>query len=594
MTINTDKLRSPQIIFFIYTLAAFLLIMIFRFIFPGSESPLPIYARNWRLVQGALEFFYLFPALALSALIIPFGLGTFEENYHRFSDVFFKRILNSVTTAIIAAVLYAIIFFLAFPVVKNSEENYRFSGDLYKQAKKHALESIEAGEWKEAAQFVAICDRIWFKNEDLEKIKDKIAINIEEDNFEESDERAHARSALAKNKREASGAYQKEFALSEDQNPVDATQAIEMSVKAFNEKRYFDSHWLANLGVRLSPAGSVQQTNAARQASDAWNMIASQAPTRREEKLAELYNMKLSGYNAMNSDEWIEAYYIFQELLALTPDDPDAAKFLAVSERGANSVAFFIDEMNLSLGEIINGALFSLPVENRGRAVLRFSTLTISSDIAYGMGFEYMKFDALNNLQASVMSRYAKIMPFLLNDKPQILILTHALDRDSEERGAKAEWLAGAETPGGIIVDINYEDFLLITNVRRGLPNLQILDLYSASKKLDSSGYISQIFHAEIINRIGSALFFLPMAVIVIIIAWRYRAKKKPRYFFFLLLPILPIIFHGFVFLYRSVFNTIGIWLVISFGFFPALIAFIVILALSLLISLITLSAQHG
>jgi hypothetical protein len=84
------------------------------------------------------------------------------------------------------------------------------------------------------------------------------------------------------------------------------------------------------------------------------------------------------------------------------------------------------------------------------------------------------------------------------------------------------------------------------------------------------------------------------MAIFTLIIAWRFRAKTKPRYIFIILLPALPIVFNGLVFMYRSVFNTLGIWLIISIGFVPALVVFIVALAVLLFISMITLAAQKS
>jgi len=588
--INSDTFRKPQIIFLIYTLAGSLLIIIFRLIFPGAEAPLLIFSSDWRFLQGLLDVFNLFPALALSALVIPFGLAGYEEQYQSFSDVFFKRIAPSVIVAIIAAVVYAIIFFFAFPTAKDKEENYRFTGELYQLAKKNAHDRAQAQEWYEASQFLDICDVIWLNKNDkeLEKLRDLIIINLEEDHFEELDEKQQARSALAENKRDTEivGLYEKE-------TPVDATEAITMSGKAFEDKRYFDAHWLANLGARLAPNGSVQEANASRMASDAWNMIMTQAPTRREEMLFKLHNIKLAGYMAMNSDKWIEAYYIFKDLIIQTPDDPDVVNFLAVSELNAIKTAFFIDEMNYSLGQILNGALFSLPHGN-GRSVIRLSTITTSADVAYGMGFEYMRFNENNNPQESVISSYAKFIPFLKNGKPQVLVLTHALDREHEEKGTKGEWLTGRETAEGILLDVSYEDFLLISHVRRGLSILQIDELFNVSRKLTSTGYVPQIFQAEILNRLGAVLFFLPMAIFIIVIAWRYRALAKPRYIFIIMLPVLPLVFNTFVFLYRSVFNTLGIWLVISLGFFPAIIAYVVALGVLLFISLISLSAQHG
>ena len=590
--INTGKTSTPQFIFIVYILAASILIMIFRFIFPGSEAPLLIYSMNWRLIQGLMEVFNLFPALAFSALVIPFGLAVFEEQYENFSEVLFKRLSASVITAIAAAIIYSLIFFLAFPIVKNHETNLRFSGALYNLAKTNAQESRDAGEWFEASQFLAICSRIWFNSPELAALRDEVAINLEVRISEERDGLFHTQTSPARDRHDF------DFSpFSGEPQEVNAAEAIAMSRTAFDEERYYHAHWLANLGGRLAGRGSAEAANAARLASESWNMIASLAPNRAEIRLSELYNLKLSGYRAMESEEWVSAYYIFRELLTFTPDDPDVRNFLAVSEQAAKEIAFFTDELELSVGEILNGAVFSLPDRSGnsdGRAVLRFSNLTLSADIAYGFGFEYMKFDVNDNPQASVTSRYAKLLPFMLNEKPQILILTHALDRHNQDNSFPGEWLIGSPAPGGILLDVSFEDFLLISRVRRGLSSLQTGELFTAASKLEKAGYIHQIFQAEILNRLGSALFFLPVAIFVITIAWRYRAKQRPRYLFFLLLPVLPIVFNGFVFLYRSVFNALGIWLVLSIGFALALTVYIVMLAVSLFISLIVLSAQHS
>jgi len=586
MTINFEKLRTPQWIFILYMAVSCLLIMIFRFIIPGSDPPLLIFYRDWRLICGVLELFNLFPALAFSALVVPFGLASYDEDYSGFSQVF-KRLITSAIIAICCAVVYGVIFFLALPMVKNYEENLRFKGELYRLAKEQAQQRSRAGDWQEAFQFLGICDQVWPESPELANLRIEIDVNLNERRSVESAERYSARTALARDWRGADITP-----LSGEQQPLDATQAIAMSENAFKEKRYFDAHWLAILGGRLAPTGSPDAANAARLASEAWNMIASQAPSSREENRYSLYELKLSGYQAMNSSDWIQAFYIFQELTTLTPDDPDAKNFLAASERGARENAFFIDEMELSLGEILTGAVFSLP-HGYGRSVLRFTNLSTSRDFAFGMNFEYMELDAYSRPVASVKSEYAKLLPVIINEKQQIKVLTHAISRYDRDHSWEGEWLLGERSPAGVILDISFEDFLLLSNVRRGLPNLQIDELFTASTRLGSAGYIPQIFEAEVLNRIGSAVFFLPMAIFVIIIGWRYRAKTKPRYLFILLLPVLPVVFHGFVFMYRTILNNLGIWLVISFGFSTALTIFVAALAFFLFISMIILAAQH-
>jgi hypothetical protein len=588
MMINTDKFRSPQFIFFIYTLAAVAVIMIYKFILPGEPTPLIIYSRNWRLIQGVIEVFNLYPAIVFSGLVIPFGIAMLEENFKSFSDIFFKRFFSSIVTVIVMSIIYGIIFFVVYPMSVTYKENMRYSGEIYKIAKKNAMDYRDIGEWFDASQMLNICDQIWYKSPELKELRDAIAINLQEDLSIKGKEKALARAALTADYRNLDITP-----LYANQNPLDAAQAITMSETAFKEKRYYDSHWLANLGTRLAVRGSVEAANASRLASEAWNMITTLAPTAKEMRLYELYNLKVSGYQAMEAGEWILAFYIFQELLTYTPDDPDTKNFLAVSEKKSKETAFFIDEMELSVGDILHGAIFSLP-SGDGRAVLRFTNLTTSEDVAYGLGFEYMEFDANMIPRASVRSRYAKLTPFTLNGKPQVLILTHALDRLHKDNFFKSEWLLGNSVTSGIFLDTSFEDLVLITEVRRGLNNLRINELFAASKKLEEEGYINQIFQAEILNRLGSVMYFLPMSIFVIVIAWRYRAKERPRYLFVLLLPILPVVFNGLTFLYRSVINTLGIWLILNFGFTTALVIFIASVAVTLFVSLVSLSAQHS
>jgi len=587
MTFN-EKIHSPLWIFIIYVIVSGALIMIFRFVFPGSPAPVLIYSRDWRLIHGALELFNLFPALVFSALVIPFGIVSFEEDYPSFSEVFFRRLISSVLIAIFAAVVYGAIFFFAYPMVKNYEGNLQYKGDMYHLAKENAHIKCKTGEWVEASQFLAVCDQVWKNSPELTEIRTEIELNLQRVYLEEVEAKQKARTELAREWRDA-----ELKPLAGTKQPLDAVSALAMSKTAFSEKLYFDAHWLAVLAGRLAIEGSPEAVTAARLASDAWNQIEAQSPSEKEVRMHSLYQLKLSGYQAMNNSDWITAYYIFLELLTATPDDPDAKSFLAKCETGLKDETFFIDEMQVSVGEILTGALFSLPNQN-GRAVLRFSNLSTSADFAYGGGLEYMEFDALSRPIISIRAPYAKLLPAPASGKDRIKVITHALDRYNKNDSWESEQLFGNNKMPVIVLDVSFEDFLLLSTVRRGLTTLQVDELFTASKKLGALGYVSQIFEAEILNRISSTIFFLPMAVFVIVIGWRYRTKKRPRYFFFLLLPVLPAVFNGVVFLYRNLLNIVGIWLVISLGFAAALTIIITSLAVILFISLIVLAAQHG
>jgi hypothetical protein len=387
-------------------------------------------------------------------------------------------------------------------------------------------------------------------------------------------------------------------------DPVNAGEAVTMGEIAFRERRFLDAHWFATLGGRIAREGSPEQAAAARLASRAWNEIENLMPDEREISGYRLYQLKRSGYEAMVSGDWIRAYYIFKEYAALSPNDPDAEHFLAACERGTAEIAFFIDEMDVSPGETLTGVIFSLPetvnsvFRPSGRSVLRIASLTFSPDFAYGTGLEYMVFDSNSRPLLSLQAPYAKILPVTYNDDRQVLIQMRTLDRHDSGRRWEPEF-STSDTLSNydmaqITLDVDYELFLMLAQMRQGLPAMQIGELFAASKVSGETGYIPQVFEAEILNRIGSCLFFLPMTIIAIIIGWIFRARQRSRYIFIPMLPVLPLVFNCLVYLYRAGINLIGISLVMAVGFSAALTIFIIFLALSFFLSLILLAAQRG
>jgi hypothetical protein len=581
-----EKFSSPLYIFIAYIAAASACILGFRFVFPGEMSPLPIFFRNWHLTQGFIDIITLFPAIAFSALVIPFGIVS-DDNYSGSSSHLLQRLMKPLIVAICAAGLYAVLFFLALPLAQNYKANLRFQGDVYQMAKEQAYAHGRAGEWLEASQSIGICDTVWYDSPELASLRTDLLIQLEEMRKEE--DRRILGNEPARNLNRASVS-----ALPGQGEPLNATEAIALGEEALRDERPFDAHWLATVGGRLARAGSPEQTQAARLAAQAWNQIESQRPNRMETRIHSIYQLKLSGYEAMVSGDWIRAYYIFQQLLELTPHDPDAENFFKASEKGTKEVAFFIDEMELSLGETLTNTMFSLP----GRSVLRVASLSFNADYAYGTGIEYMVFDADANQVLSLQAPYAKFMSITIHDQPQVLVLMRTLDRHDSARRWEPQWAAQGRTSyhpdsAQITLNISYETFTLLSEMRQGLPGLYIDTLFKAAALAGKTGYIPEVYEAEILNRLGSCLFFLPMSVLVIVIGWRLRAKTRPRYLFVLSMPVLPIVFNGLVYLYHMIINTASITLITLFDFSFALMVFIIFLVVCFVLSLIALAAQR-
>jgi len=593
MKSNSIIRHSPLFIFAVYVIAASAIIMIFRYFLPGETSPLPkllAFSKNWKLVKGLIEVITLFPALAFSGLVIPFGMPS-EDDFLEGEETpqnLFQRFETPIVTAIIAAVLYALLFFLVLPMAQNSEKNMRFQGDLYRMAKGRAEAHRKAHEWVQASQFIGICDSVWKNSPELDDLRADVKINI--DKMEASDRRQGEKPRTAD-----------VSALPGQKEPVDAGEAIFMGEAAFNKGDFLDAHWLATLAERIARPGSPELAKAAALAAKAWNQIEAFQTSSGEGKAHKLYLLKKSGYEAMVSGDWIRAYYIFQEHAAESPNDPDTKRYLAKCEEATKEIAFFIDEVEVSLGDIQTNVILSLPVvENglSGRSVIRIMHLSSTPDFAYGTGIEYMAFDAQSRLLSSMSAPDAKILPITIEGRHQVHVLMRALDRRNPDKRWEPEWHvrnANSRHPDDaqLIFDMPYETFLEVVKLRQGLGSLRINELFTAAEMANKAGYIPQVYEAEILSRFGSCLFFLPMAIIAIAMGWYFRARRRPRYLFVPMLPVFPLVFNGIVILYKKTISVLGASLVFAVGYSKTVVTLIVFLALSFFVSLIVLVKQR-
>ncbi|MDR3138208.1 MAG: hypothetical protein LBT95_00880, partial [Treponema sp.] len=486
-----ERLFSVTGIFILYVLFSLAAIMGFRFLFPQQPPPLKLFDTQWRLINGVLTGINLFPALIFSALIIPFGVKDYQDiQFLKFSPQFLDMFKVPIITAISAVVAYGVLFFLVFPVVRDYEATMRFQGRMFRTSRERAAEYAGRKEWPEAVRFITLCERIWPDSPETASLKTEIAINYDEYRIVTSEARAENRYGI--HAKPVPGPER----MPGDRTPVDAAEALALAETALAEERYYDAHWLATLGGRLAKAGSIDAHRAVLLASSAWNQVTALMPNARELEANTIYHMKRDGYEAMVSGDWIRAYYIFKELSGLTPADPDVINFLAQCEAGLAEIAFFTDELEMSVGEILTDAVFSFPSGNGGRGVARISSLSVSPDFAYGVGLELLFFAAAGGESYKVEAPYVKILPIQVQGKSQLVFLMRALERQNEAMQWRPVWTGGQPELGHdeVVVDITVEDFFLMTRVRRGVENLFLGELFNAAKNLERYGYIPQVF----------------------------------------------------------------------------------------------------
>jgi hypothetical protein len=361
------------------------------------------------------------------------------------------------------------------------------------------------------------------------------------------------------------------------------------------EEKYFDAHWLATLAGDIATPGSIEAAAASSIAGRAWDAVSSLQPNSRESEAYRIYRLKRDAYRDLVAGEYISAYYLFLELLALAPNDPEGTYYLALCEEGLTQISFFLDEMELRNSPL--GALYSIPY-GRGRIVMRFYSLSVSLDSAYGIDLEILHFDRDGRLLWRIEAPYAKIVPLSLDSGEEyISIIMRVLDRTDGNRRWEPvkEGFAEAPPPNSqLTLSINWEDFLLLTRIRRGQVSLSPGELMEASSLGSKYGYMPSIFDAELINRFARPVLLLPLSIFAIVFGWRFRAFRKSRFVWLPMLGVLPLVFSGVVQLGRMSLGNLTIWVVMNMGFSAAVVVFAVGSVVLLFTALIVLASQRS
>ena len=599
---SRKTLKSTAFISFVYITLSCLAIAAFRRFFPGEEAPLPVMEDGWWKVRALLDIVAFFPALALTAIVLPFGMNKFSVNMRHGSfskDLFADCFKVPVVAALCLSALYALLFFFALPVAQSMEKNMQLDGEIYATAKERLRSSVEAEDWTVASHFVGIIDRIWSRSPEIWDLREEVDAGIDHMRWSRD-----GSFAMALPRPDVPRPPASIYNLPGYWNPVDASDALAKSREAYDGGRFFDAHWLATLGSRLARAGSAQQAAATELVDRSWRSMESGRPSAADVESRRLFNLKMSGYRAMLSQDWINAFYIFSEFSAAQPNDPDVANFLALSRERLASSAFFTDQMDIGVGRTITGAVFSMPFAlnggRQGRAVMRLGSFTYLPGVAYAADLEYMLFDGDSRLMLHFTAAYAKFTPRLSEDgRQQVLVMMRALDRND----SAGRWEPGIlyiadgvefHSDAQMLLDVSYGDFLLLSRMRQDISALSVGELLDAVRLSPENGHIPQVFRAEILGRLGSGLFFLPLAITCLAVAWYLRTRRFPKYLFVPLLFVLPLVFNGVVYMIRTVTSIAGISLTLALDFPLGIVAFAGIMALTLVLSMLLLAGQRN
>jgi hypothetical protein len=559
--------------------------MAFRYIVPGTPAPLPVYAAKWRLILGLMDVCAFFPAIALAGLVVPFGVQIEYINpFPRFSMYFFSRMTPMVIAAICSTAAYGALSFLVNPLAQNYRETLTLNGELFYRLKENAQIEANEGRWIDAEKSVLVCKHIWDKSEEIQSLAEQIQIKA----IEERLANAVNESRRLYHIEEFTGGQKQEI---KQREPINAAEAISLAQKALDERRFYDAHWLAGVGTRLARKNGPEYKQAVLIEAAAWKSVNQMSLSIQEIEASAFYREKRNGYLAMDYEDWLKAYHIFYRLSITNAGDPDVANSLALSKEKAASAAFFLSGGELAFGEIISDGFYSLPIPS-ARLVMSVRYLSVFPDAAYGQDVEVAVVDHENRVLYQAKAPYLKASPPTDRENGLIVMLRSVENGeqfDPEIIGTDAGLVENAQ----IRLDVDYDDFILLSKIQRGLDSFFIGELFRAQENFGDYGYIPQVFQADAVYRIFGTATFLPIAVLVVILGWRFRSKRKPQYIGIPMLLILPFVFNIFILMCHEMLNKASVLFVNAIGFINSLVAFSGGTVICLFFALMGLAAQR-
>jgi hypothetical protein len=370
----------------------------------------------------------------------------------------------------------------------------------------------------------------------------------------------------------------------------------------------FDAHWYATLARKLAKEGSPESSTAATLAASAWNSVSSMESDGADKAAFAVFKRKRQGDQAIEAADWIRAYYIFSELSQRVPRDPDVVNFLALSKQGAESVAFFADEVAAAIGSVETGALYSIPRrDGEGRDVVYARSLNRFEDATYAEGLEVVSFTADGTIRYALEAKYAKLIPFTVSEAdsddgerlpvPRTVLLLLALDRQDQRVSWPPSW-HGKGRPDAVatrlILDVSFEDLALASRARRGVDVMPLNDLDDSAKRLGAFGFVPEAFRAELLRRYSEPFAFLTLAIVALALGWRFRSPRGAGTLGLAMLVVLPFVFNLPVQFFRLVASTTSTAFVLALPFGAAIAAALAFQGLVLILALVYLAGQRG
>lgn len=581
--------RKMLLIQLVTHVSSILIIIVLTIVFTPANFE-SYFAGQWIFSSSLIQYLDYFIPIVSVGFIICFSMAVGHDDIQggRSRGSFFAVIQGALVFLLVAVILYTLLLLLLLPWAHqnrlDAENRSDFIADQVEEGRS-ALDRKNYDAAEEAAQ--AILDLVPRHNEGNDI------------NQQVQDQRPQSDS-------------ESDSAMSEPRLPLNLSygEILDRAQNYYTEEDYFSAVFYSRLA--LGPDESRNEPDARRILSDSLRQISRLNLDDREMGEREVYLQKERGANAYNQGNFLESYYIFQDILQRFPGDPDAETYLGYLEPKVREISFFIDEIaRAARGDLRRHVFIRVPSEagsnsddqDSGEYQRFISTeqMMRSTTGIYFINLEYMVIDREGRVIEHVKAPRAKLRGNYL--------ITRAIDRENQERSYEPEYYVRSDegifrNPQGssdkvdehvIRMALDNNELWSVSTGTVFYDDVNVFQLFALSRIYPEYGRNPDFPQAEIIDRILLPFSLINLSILVIIMSWRGRSRylSGPPVYTWVFVPVIPVFSLGLFELYRLVFRNMLNSVLVLFGFFPSLIVLVVLQTLLFILILLFTAGQR-
>ncbi|MGI5058436.1 hypothetical protein [Treponema pectinovorum] len=539
-----------------YTVLSFALCLALSAFFVPVGNLLKEHRNSFIIYRGILYFFRIMPSIFASifmvGLSIHFKDGADKAQF-RFSPVVMAHFRTVMLLAIFLVALMTLAYEIWTPILKRKREYFQNAPHLLSEYSKLGYECLQEKNYVLAHRYGSQILKISPKNPDGKILIDKSEAVIK------------AIKKISPFKEQTA----KDIAIYDEAEGETVTSLIKKSKQAAQEKKWFESHYFAQLALSIGTNNDVNIDDARRLASLAWNEL-NEPPKTEKNDFQQLFEKKRLAYKALSEGDSIDAYYRFKEISLQDEawsSDPDVREFLEISRQRVENQCFFIDETDrLETFEKYINVYFSVKKEDGSSDVIYIQGITPLADgaklIHYLRGLSVTSFDEKGNFIKSFTTPYAKMVGVdvssfsaeILSDlgiKKEVknfpYILLKSIDRNNRDikNLPKFEFADSVSEEkrteeNFCMLAISMQDFNNACDASLGLENMNLISLMNIGSNAENLGFSREVLGAILIKRITFPIIMLMLLIFLASVSWNFRPASG-ELFKFIWIFTLPI-----------------------------------------------------